>query len=69
MSRRTTVACRDCAADLEHCHGVAIVHPDGVPDCTETPPCGLPVNAHWASVECVEIRCDCLVELDASATA
>jgi hypothetical protein len=57
MSQR--VKCRDCAADLEHCHGVAIVHPDGVPDCTETPACGLPANAHWASVQCSETRCGC----------
>lgn len=63
---RTTITCRDCAADLEHCHGVAIRHPDGTPDCTEDTPCGLPANAHWASMDCVEIRCDCLIEIDLS---
>jgi hypothetical protein len=54
-----TPGCPDCRSDLEHCHGVAIEHADGVPDCTEGPPCSLPAAAHAAAVPCIEMSCDC----------
>ncbi len=70
MSRRTSapgapsearpaVGCRDCTSDLDHCHGVAIEHADGVPDCTEGVPCTLPPELHAAAVPCTEMSCDC----------
>jgi hypothetical protein len=62
MSRRAApraTGCQDCASDLEHCHGVAIEHADGVPDCTEGPPCNLPAAMHAAAVPCTEVSCDC----------
>jgi len=58
MTRRTP-RCPDCAGDLEHCHGVAIEHADGVPDCTEGAPCALPAEVHAAAVPCTEMSCDC----------
>jgi len=56
---RRTGGCVDCAGDLEHCHGVAIEHADGVPDCTEGAPCSLPASLHAAAVPCTEMSCDC----------
>lgn len=56
---RQASGCPDCAQDLEHCHGVAIEHADGVPDCTEGPPCSLPAALHAAAVPCLEVNCDC----------
>lgn len=58
MTRRPA-GCPDCRGDLEHCHGVAIEHADGVPDCTEGPPCNLPAALHAAAVPCTEVSCDC----------
>jgi len=59
MTARRNRGCIDCSNDLEHCHGVAIEHADGVPDCTEATPCGLPAALHAAAVPCTEVSCDC----------
>lgn len=59
MTGRRPSVCADCASGLEHCHGVAIEHADGVPDCTEGPPCSLPPEVHAAAVLCTEMSCDC----------
>jgi hypothetical protein len=63
MSRGRSIparrGCPDCARDLDHCHGVAIEHADGVPDCTEGAPCTLPPSLHAAAVPCPEVSCDC----------
>jgi len=38
--------CTECEADLEHCHGTAIVHFDGSHDCSEDPECRLEIESH-----------------------
>jgi len=41
--------CAACEADLEHCHGTAIVHFDGSHDCSEDPECRLAIESHLFS--------------------
>jgi hypothetical protein len=45
--------CTDCAQELEHCHGVAIVQEDGSHECSDDPDCQLTIELHlWiANVE------------------
>jgi hypothetical protein len=38
--------CTDCAEDLEHCHGTAIVQEDGSHECSEDPDCRLAIELH-----------------------
>jgi len=61
--RRRSGGCLECANDLEHCHGVAIEHADGVPDCTEGSSCRLVAALHAAAVPCTEMSCDCALVL------
>jgi hypothetical protein len=63
---RRTDGCGDCASELEHCHGVAVEHADGVPDCTEGS-CWLPASLHAAAIACTETNCDCGLILIADA--
>jgi hypothetical protein len=63
MTRQRNRGCPECAGDLEHCHGVAIEHADGVPDCTEGSTCSLPASLHAAAVPCTEASCDCTLIL------
>ena len=41
--------CSECERDLEHCHGIAIVHLDASHDCSEDPDCHLAVEAHLSA--------------------
>lgn len=51
--------CADCAADLVHCHGVAITHRDGWGECTDDPDCTLAVEWHWFMASCDLVSCRC----------
>ena len=51
--------CVECEQDLEHCHGTAIVHFDGLVDCADDPGCRLTVEHHLSVVSCVELECLC----------
>ena len=42
----------ECQDDLEHCHGTAILHPDGVADCSDDPDCRLTAELHLFVVAC-----------------
>ena len=55
-----TNECPDCREDLEHCHGTAIVHVDGLADCSDDPGCRLPAPLHLFVISCAEVACDCL---------
>ena len=51
--------CPDCAeraADLEHCHGVAIVHADGTCTCTDDGACTI-VELHSLVARCTDEAC------------
>lgn len=52
-------ACGGCEQDLEHCHGTAILHPDGVADCSDDPDCRLAAELHLFMIFCHESDCDC----------
>jgi len=51
--------CADCRHDLEHCHGTAIVHVDGLADCSDDPGCRLPAALHLFVISCADVGCDC----------
>jgi hypothetical protein len=50
--------CPECVADLEHCHGAAIVEEDGSYACSDDPECLLAIELHlWrADAESCTIR-------------
>ena len=48
-----------CEQDLEHCHGTAILHPDGIADCSDDPDCRLTADLHLFMVACHEADCGC----------
>ena len=51
-------ACAECQQDLEHCHGTAILHVDGVADCSDAPDCRLTAELHRFVISCAELdRC------------
>lgn len=50
MNRFVDARCIECSADLEHCHGTAIVFADGAAECTDDPDCHLPAIAHRFAV-------------------
>ncbi len=41
-----TLVCLDCDADLEHCHGTALLFSDGSYDCSDDPDCRHAVALH-----------------------
>lgn len=45
------VLCIDCAEDLEHCHGTAVVSADGSHACSDDPDCRLAVELHLLRAE------------------
>jgi hypothetical protein len=51
--------CTECEQDLEHCHGTAIVHFDGMADCAEDPDCRMAAEQHLFVVSCGEVQCPC----------
>jgi hypothetical protein len=52
-------ACAGCEQDLEHCHGTAILHPDGIADCSDDPGCRLTAELHLFVLACHETDCGC----------
>jgi hypothetical protein len=40
-------ACSSCDADLQHCHGTAIVLDDATHVCSDDPDCTLEMTEHW----------------------
>ncbi|MBA0047446.1 hypothetical protein [Mycobacterium sp. NPDC050853] len=53
------VACRDCARDIDHCHGTLIVHPYRHADCTAFDCDGPHLLRHSLVIDCVTAQCDC----------
>jgi hypothetical protein len=49
--------CLDCDNDLEHCHGTAIVHLEGVSECSDDPGCPLNAELHLFIHRCDEDGC------------
>ncbi|WP_299557473.1 hypothetical protein [uncultured Mycolicibacterium sp.] len=60
--------CRDCEADLLHCHGTVIRHVLLRDECTE-PDCTTPEAAHALRVDCEAIGCRCAEALEPAAPA
>ena len=54
-----TAVCYDCEQDLEHCHGTALVHPDGLTECTDDPACRLGRDQHMLEAPCEDADCPC----------
>jgi hypothetical protein len=54
--------CRDCVADVEHCHGTVIHHGADRVECTE-PDCQTPEVVHTFSIDCDSIGCTCDVTI------
>jgi hypothetical protein len=54
-----TAVCYDCEQDLEHCHGTALVHPDGFTECTDDPACRLGRDHHVFEAPCEDADCPC----------
>ena len=50
--------CRECRADLVHCHGTVIHHALSWSECTETD-CVTPEVLHTFIVDCEAIGCAC----------
>ncbi|MGC2485646.1 MAG: hypothetical protein WA359_05340 [Acidimicrobiales bacterium] len=44
-SLETEITCASCLADLEHCHGVAIVGASGA-ECSDDPDCSVAADLH-----------------------
>jgi hypothetical protein len=55
----TVDGCVECAQDLEHCHGTAILHFDESADCAEDPGCRLAADQHLFMISCDEVECGC----------
>jgi hypothetical protein len=53
--------CIECEQDVQHCHGTAFVHCDGMADCAEDPGCRLAAEQHVFVVSCAEVDCGCRV--------
>ncbi len=54
-----SAVCRECAADLAHCHGTLIRHAGGRPECTDDS-CSAPeLTVHTYVVDCDVIGCEC----------
>ncbi len=54
--------CRDCVADVEHCHGTIIHHAAMRIECTE-PDCVTPEVVHAFAIDCEAIGCTCDVRI------
>jgi hypothetical protein len=55
--------CRDCLAELEHCHGTVIHHAGYRSECTEG--CVTPEVVHALRIDCDAIGCSCAVAVSA----
>ena len=56
--------CRDCLAELEHCHGTVIHHAGYRSECTEEG-CVTPEVVHALRIDCDAIGCSCAVAVSA----
>ena len=65
----TIDVCAECAQDLEHCHGTAIVHLDGAADCSDEPDCRLTAGLHVFVLSCAEMDGCCADAGDAPEAA
>lgn len=61
MTVWTTGRCLACDRSWLHCHGTAVVHPDGGRECTDAA-CGGDAELHDLVLGCAELvgGCDCL---------
>ncbi|EKF21913.1 hypothetical protein C731_4128 [Mycolicibacterium hassiacum DSM 44199] len=50
--------CRECLAEVEHCHGTVILHLAQRAECTE-PDCTTPEVLHAFRIDCVAVGCVC----------
>ncbi|MDT7729369.1 MAG: hypothetical protein QOI21_5945 [Actinomycetota bacterium] len=58
--------CASCVADLDHCHGTLVVHPDGVVECTEIACFDVDGERHALTIDCESIMggCQCTVTVE-----
>jgi hypothetical protein len=54
--------CRDCVAEVEHCHGTVIHHVWYGIECTEAD-CVTPEVVHAFAIDCDAIGCTCEVRI------
>ncbi|NLG55618.1 MAG: hypothetical protein GX542_08220 [Rhodococcus sp.] len=53
-------SCRDCAADIDHCHGTLIEHRDALAECTDPQCVSLAGDRHRLVTACAELDdCGC----------
>lgn len=57
-------SCRECEAELGHCHGTVVLHAAARAECTE-PDCEMPEAVHTFRVDCEAVGCRCAVVLSA----
>ncbi|MUM23477.1 hypothetical protein FZI91_17475 [Mycobacterium sp. CBMA271] len=57
------VACRDCARDVDHCHGTLIVHSARYAECTAADCDGPYLLRHSLVVDCIVTQCNCENEI------
>ncbi|SDW54907.1 hypothetical protein SAMN05421504_101873 [Amycolatopsis xylanica] len=55
--------CALCAAELDHCHGTLIVHPNGDVECMEPDCTDLDAVRHEFTIDCLTVEggCPCAV--------
>lgn len=56
--------CRECAADLAHCHGTLIRHPGHRAECTEDGCAAPELFLHSLVVDCDAVGCDCFQQTE-----
>jgi hypothetical protein len=58
--------CASCIADLDHCHGTLVIHPDGAVECTEIRCFDLETERHPLTIDCelVDGGCECTVTVE-----
>ncbi|MGH3724702.1 MAG: hypothetical protein ACRDUS_11345 [Mycobacterium sp.] len=52
-------ACRDCARDIDHCHGTLVMHSYRHAECTALDCDGPYLLRHSLVIDCVTAQCDC----------
>jgi serine phosphatase RsbU (regulator of sigma subunit) len=50
------MTCPDCAAELDHCHGVLVLHSDGIVECTDPDCVDLGRDRHALGVQTSSAR-------------
>lgn len=55
----TTLECRSCIGELDHCHGTLVTHADGFVECTEDGCADFAQLRHTLTIECHEVRGGC----------